>query len=294
MRTPLYRKLKKAGCYRIGYGLETPSPRLLEEIGKVISKDADISLILGEGKKAGIYIKINIMFGLPGETEEDFNLLIEFLKKHHSSFDEIYPSIGFCVFSLGSDGGENPAKYGLDLAKGPLYWESIDKTNTYPIRMRRFELFCKMAKKYRLADFVSRIQFLNRNRLLFKYYFISRKYDKALAEYDKIVPSERTAELERMHTAIKTNDFTILRRDPIKLCNILQYGKTFKDTFLTASLIKNLDDIKDVDIFDIPLQAPWKRKVRSLIHLAIGYDLIEKKINNLYSVLKIIDEKIGH
>ena len=293
MCTPLYKKLKKAGCTLIGYGLETSSPRLLQNIGKVLSKDVDTPRVLEEGKREGIYIVANIMFGLPGETEDDFIHLIEFLRKNRRAFSMINPSLNFCEFYPGSAGSEYPEKYGLDLTKGHLFWESKDGLNTYFIRMKRFETFCRMAKKSKLDNLFNIEELPNKHSLLFQYYFASREYDKAFEEYSKIAPCECSDELKKMYKAIKTGDFEDLKGSKEQLREVLPYSKTFEEVFFMSSLIKNLEDLEKFNPFEGETLKPWKRKLRSIAHRIVGYDKIDKKISAIYSVLKIIDGKIS-
>jgi radical SAM superfamily enzyme YgiQ (UPF0313 family) len=292
MQIPLYKKLKKAGCFMIGYGLESPSKKLLAGIGKFTSRDVDITAVIRDARKAGIDANLNIMFGLPGETEEDFTNLLEFIRKNRRAIIMLAPSITFCEFYPGSLGCDNPEKYGLDLSKGSLFWETIDGTNTYLTRMKRFETFCKVAKKYKLNTLFNIEELPNRHKLLFRYYFISKEYENALKEYDNIVVNDRTNQLKRMHSAIKTNDFTVLKEPPIPLRDILPYGETFGETFLMSSISETLEGLSKVDIFRNMWLKPWQKKVRHLAHRAIGYDRISKKIDNSYSMLKILDEKL--
>ena len=141
MRKPLYEKLRKAGCNFITYGVETPAEHLLEKVGKTLAlkKGVDLPAILREGKEAGIDITINIMIGLPGETEEDFQFLMKFLKENKKSLVQVNPAIQFCEYYPGSSGNADPEKIGIDMSKGTLMWESKDGTNTYLTRMDRFE-----------------------------------------------------------------------------------------------------------------------------------------------------------
>lgn len=294
MRTSLYRKLKKAGCTLIGYGMETASTKLLVSVGKVLCKDVDMPAVLKEGKKAGIFISVNIMFGLPKETEEDFMQLLEFLKKNKNAISMINPSLNLCEFYPGSAGSQNPEKYGLDISKGHLFWETLDGKNTYLVRMRRFELFCKMAKRYRLTNYIKTEELADKHKLLFRYYFAIHQAGKALEEYDKIEPAELTKKLRQMHTAIKNKRFNIDTKEDIKpLRNILPYCTTFSKTFMITSLTHNLNSLEEQDIFKNAWVKPWQQKLRFLAHRLIGYDkYIDKKINNIYMMLKIIDEKI--
>ena len=65
----LYRKLKKSGCYSVGYGLESGSQEILDRIKKGLNiKEAHNAIKWA--KEAGIETVGFFMFGLPGETEE--------------------------------------------------------------------------------------------------------------------------------------------------------------------------------------------------------------------------------
>jgi len=296
MRTPLYRKLKRAGCTLLGYGMETPSHSLLKKIGKRLSKDVDLAKVLKEGRKAGLYISVNIMFGIPGETDEDFDYLLHWLKKNRKAFDMINPSITFCEFYPGCLGYEQPEKYGIDLSKGTLFWETHDKTNTYLIRMERFERFCQMAKKYNLANLFNVQELANKNEMLFRYYFASKQYDRAIEYYGQIDSERKTPEITRMCRVITNEDVPEIEEKSIPLTDILPYETTFEKTFLLAPLAGNLEELEKAKLFEILGQKRWKRWIRSTVHgimeRVIGYDLAEKKINNCYSMMKIIDAKL--
>jgi len=68
--------LKKAGCYRIHYGVETGSQRLLDYLEKEITLD-QIKNAVNDTKKAGIEIFAYMMVGIPTETEDDINKSID-------------------------------------------------------------------------------------------------------------------------------------------------------------------------------------------------------------------------
>jgi len=144
MDARLYRKLKKAGCALIGYGLETPSKQLLANIGKTVSRDADIRKVVTDGVKSGITIGLNFMFGLPGETDADSMQQIELIKKipwYRRHRVIINPALTLCAISPGCRAHDEPEKYGIDLEKGEYLWESRDKANTFEIRRFRFNRF---------------------------------------------------------------------------------------------------------------------------------------------------------
>ncbi|MFA6317103.1 MAG: radical SAM protein [Elusimicrobiota bacterium] len=138
MNERLCRKLRDAGCVFINYGLETASHRVLAACGKTLARDVDFDRVVRSTAEAGIEVALNIMFGLPGETEEDFEEQLAFLRRNHRHISTIAPSLWFCYFPKGSEGFRHPGKHGIDLELGSLYWMSADKTNNYLTRMERF------------------------------------------------------------------------------------------------------------------------------------------------------------
>jgi radical SAM superfamily enzyme YgiQ (UPF0313 family) len=66
----LLKKMKKAGCKRLHFGLETGDPGLLQKIGKPGMKLSTVKEAVRLTKKAGIMPLTHIIVGLPGETRE--------------------------------------------------------------------------------------------------------------------------------------------------------------------------------------------------------------------------------
>lgn len=81
----LLRKMKKAGCWLISYGVETSDPRMLEKIkkGYTIEKVKESFSIT---KSVGIRTVAYFMAGLPGETEETLQNTINFSLKLNPDF----------------------------------------------------------------------------------------------------------------------------------------------------------------------------------------------------------------
>lgn len=294
MRAPLYKKLKKAGCTLLGYGMETPSLRLLAEVGKNLCKDVDIAAVLREGKRSGLYVSVNIMFGLPTETEDDFNYLMKFLVENKKSFSMVNPSLNFCEYYPGSAGHADPEKYGIDLAKGHLYWESLDGNSTYLKRMERFEKFCVQAKKFKLDNLFNVEELPNKHKLLFDYYFVSKEYDNAKIEYALIKPEDLTEELRLKMKALETGDFSPLEKQFIfpPLTEILPYGDNFAETFILTSIKDNIDSLEKLQVFPEKGLAPWKVKLRTIFHQIVGWKHINKKINATLQFQKLMDAKL--
>lgn len=291
MRTPLYKKMKSSGCILIGYGLETPSHRILETIGKKISKGVKIDQVLKEGKKSGIFISVNIMHGLPGETDEDAQYLLDFVVKNRRAYDMLNPSLTFCEFYPGSLGYDQPEKYGLDVTKGSLFWESKDKTNTYLIRMKRFEDACKVIKKFKLKTLFPVDELPNKYALLFRYYYVSREYGKALECYEKIRVEQRYGEIEEIYKKITGGDTEYSKKNNGYSRAVIP-RTTFEIDFLKASLSATINGLEQLKIKDLSLNSGWKVKMRSLAYRIIGYDKVERKINSLYPLLTLLDGKV--
>jgi radical SAM superfamily enzyme YgiQ (UPF0313 family)/MoaA/NifB/PqqE/SkfB family radical SAM enzyme/Tfp pilus assembly protein PilF len=180
----LMMKLKKSGCVCLAYGLETPSSGLMLKVGKVASRGADVDAIASAHAKTGLGVTYNFMFGLPGETEEDFFESLEFLRRNRKNNIAVNPSPSFCGFSPGTLAYENPEKYGLDLSKGAMYWESKDGENTYVRRLKRFEEFCRLVKELGISTTYPATVLLDRNRTLGNYYFQAGEFKRARWYYE--------------------------------------------------------------------------------------------------------------
>lgn len=75
----LLQLMKKAGFYKLSYGIESGSSRLLLSINKKTDLE-QIKRAINLTKKSGIQVCALMMFGLPGETEKDRQLSKKLLK----------------------------------------------------------------------------------------------------------------------------------------------------------------------------------------------------------------------
>ena len=76
----LLQLMQKAGCVRIIYGCESGSQRILSLLGKKVTVEQNEAAVRTT-KEAGISCEVNMMLGLPTETESDILATIEFLKR---------------------------------------------------------------------------------------------------------------------------------------------------------------------------------------------------------------------
>jgi radical SAM superfamily enzyme YgiQ (UPF0313 family) len=181
----LFTKLKKSGCVSLAYGLETTSMALMERIGKVFSKDVNIDQLIDDSYRAGVSCVLNFMFGLPGETDEDALINIEFIKRNSKKITAVNPSPGFCAICPGTIAYKNPGKYNLDISKGYDYWESKDGANNYITRIERFEHFIANVHRLGIPSVYSHPKLINKNELLANYYFTLEDYEKAISYYEE-------------------------------------------------------------------------------------------------------------
>lgn len=89
MTEKLLRKMKKAGCRRIQYGIESGSNKILKIIGKGFTiEQAEETINLT--RKVGIIINATFIFGLPGEDEKTMQETIDFIKKMDLEINKIF------------------------------------------------------------------------------------------------------------------------------------------------------------------------------------------------------------
>ncbi|MBN1823301.1 MAG: cobalamin-dependent protein [Endomicrobiales bacterium] len=81
----LLSKMRKSGCYRIPFGIETGDPDVLKNIQKGIKLEQAENAVKW-AKKAGMITEAYFMIGLPGETEESMRRTLAFAKKLNTDY----------------------------------------------------------------------------------------------------------------------------------------------------------------------------------------------------------------
>lgn len=141
-------KVKKSGCVELEYGMESGSQRILELMRKPIDVKQS-ERVIRDTFNVGISARVNFMFGFPGENEEDFQLTLDFLKRNAEFLSQVHPSESFCCIDEGTYLCAHKEKYGVSTEEfHPHYWESIDKLNTYELRLLRHQRFCEIAEYF--------------------------------------------------------------------------------------------------------------------------------------------------
>lgn len=88
MDTSLLRKMSRAGCHTLVYGIESGSDNILASMRKLCDTET-AAKVIRRTHEAGIKVAINILVGFPGESDQDFERTIDFLEKNSRYIDRL-------------------------------------------------------------------------------------------------------------------------------------------------------------------------------------------------------------
>ncbi|MFH1562569.1 MAG: radical SAM protein [Nitrospirota bacterium] len=91
---PVLRKIKEAGCWMIGYGVESGNQQILDSVKKGTTLSQTRNAIQW-AKEAGLEVTGHCILGLPGETEETILQTIDFTLKLDLDFAQYYCAVPF-------------------------------------------------------------------------------------------------------------------------------------------------------------------------------------------------------
>jgi len=74
------KKIKEYGCVSLGYGIESGSDKILKEMDKKATVE-QVENAMKAAEEAGLEIKIQLIFGYPGEDKQTANETIQLFKK---------------------------------------------------------------------------------------------------------------------------------------------------------------------------------------------------------------------
>ncbi len=186
MTRDVLRLLKDSGCISLNYGLESASFAVMLKMGKVLAKGSDLDRIVRDTFEVGIDCILNFMFGFPGETEEEFQTTLDFVRRNKDHITMVQPSPGFCDFHKGTYGHRDPEKFGIELREGSAHWVSRDGRNTYLTRMERFERFLETVHDLKIQCSYPHRKLYLRDTIIGNYY-------RSYGEPGKAVPFLRRA-----------------------------------------------------------------------------------------------------
>ena len=144
-------KMAQAGCVWLGFGIESGSQRLRDLQNKKFTNENAYETFKA-AHSSGISTQINIMFGMPEETREDFQETLRFLVRNRPHLDTVLASQSFCVIDKNTALYNRPEEFGIRGQEHHLYWDSNDGKNDYPERFRRYEEFCRLALQLRIPE----------------------------------------------------------------------------------------------------------------------------------------------
>ncbi|MDD5560753.1 MAG: radical SAM protein [Candidatus Omnitrophica bacterium] len=153
MSSKLFKKMRQAGCGGLTFGCESLSDRVLKLMRKGITvRDARDSII--KAKKADIRVEINLIVGFPGETEQDIDKNIQFIRKNAKWIDKVN-SLNICSIEPGMYLYEHAPDFGIDttLINDWFAWFTKDLTNTLEIRLNRHKRLTKACLDYNLKPY---------------------------------------------------------------------------------------------------------------------------------------------
>ena len=114
--------MKKAGCTRIHYGIESGSNEVLKRVKKRITvEQAEAAVELAS--KVGFEVLTFFMIGLPGETIRDINRTIDFslhLDSDYCQYSITIPYAGTEMYLEGLKRGIYPADFWREFARNPV------------------------------------------------------------------------------------------------------------------------------------------------------------------------------
>jgi radical SAM superfamily enzyme YgiQ (UPF0313 family) len=86
--------MKRAGCWMIGYGLESGSQRILDLMGKRITLEQNRQAVVW-AKAAGLKTTAHTVLGYPGETEATLRETVDFICALPLDYAQFYCAVAF-------------------------------------------------------------------------------------------------------------------------------------------------------------------------------------------------------
>ncbi len=141
----LFRKLRKAGCYRVSLGIESGCQEILDRVKKGIKLD-QVREAVSLARSAGVETLSFFLVGLPGETEETMRRTIEFARELDCDLNKVgiaTPIPGTPMFEEYDRKGliltRDWARYSFHSREGVARHENLD----YATIRKYYDLFYK-------------------------------------------------------------------------------------------------------------------------------------------------------
>lgn len=138
--------------------------------------------VIRDTHEAGIGQKLNLMFGFPGETEEDFQLTLDFLAANARYIDEVNPSDAFTAIIPGTELYEKAAEFGVTDLANAWFWAAGD--NTFAVRLDRFERLTRHVSRLGIKSTYKLDRVANRWEVLGAFHAHKERWAEALRHWD--------------------------------------------------------------------------------------------------------------
>jgi len=136
------RKMKKAGCNFLNYGIESAAPKVLKKMNKQITVK-DISKTVIKTRFAGIKVYSNWIVGFPNETRFDFLKTLLFIIFHRIFISEL--SVAMCFINSHCLMERYPEKFNI-IYDEKRNWHTKDMKNVLKERRKRMNTLLFLSK----------------------------------------------------------------------------------------------------------------------------------------------------
>lgn len=147
LEVEILKKMKNSGCAYLIVGIESASNNILKLMHKGFTIE-EVEYFLNSSSKVRINIVANWIVGFPGETEEDFMLTANFIKKNRELIKKnTFSTLTINQFSYLE---RHKEEFGIVL-NGPHLglWQSEDGKNTIELRNSRLHFLESLENKFR-------------------------------------------------------------------------------------------------------------------------------------------------
>lgn len=155
----LLRKMKRAGCWRLLFGVESGSQKVLDIMKKGI-KIGEIEEAVRLTKKFGIEAHGTFIFGTPGETFHDGLKTIRFARRlglDYAAFGSLAPLPGTEVYQMINDPGKNDfsrhTMFNISYVPETMTKGELEKLLTLSYRKFYFRVFYILRRILKIRSF---------------------------------------------------------------------------------------------------------------------------------------------
>jgi len=149
MTPTLLKKMQRAGCYELQWGLESASELVLRKMNKFFMfKVAEAEQVIRDCHDAGIKTCLFMIIGFPGETDEEAQKTLDFIRRNAKWIDQI-KSINSLHLITDTLVHRHADKFDLVLPERDYHylWRTADGLNTPAVRNQRIRAMLALCKE---------------------------------------------------------------------------------------------------------------------------------------------------